>query len=184
MRAPANAEHLGPAVHNNNALVDAYLVKRADLIRFFTLRLRSPAAGEDLVQEIYLKVAALEPGTRIDNPAAYLYRLGHNLMLDRLRSERRAAAREADYRQGHHAQIAGEDVADFAPADEAVASRLRLERLVAALQAVSPLTRQVFIRHKFDGCSQAEVAAQLGLSRSAVEKHVAAALKHLLRSLT
>jgi RNA polymerase sigma-70 factor (ECF subfamily) len=37
--------------------------------------------------------------------------------------------------------------------------------------------------HKFEGLSHPEVAAQLGISRSAVEKHMMAALKHLLASL-
>ena len=184
MRAADELEDVGPVVQNNNtALVEAYLAKRGDLIRFFTARLRSPAAAEDLVHEIYLKIAVLDLQAPVDNPAAYLYRLGGNLMLDKIRGERRSALRDADYRQAHHAAMGDEDIADFAPADEAVAARLRLARVVEALRALPPLTKKVFSRHKFDGLSHVEVAAELGISRSAVEKHVSAALKHLLRRL-
>jgi RNA polymerase sigma factor (sigma-70 family) len=177
----SRAERVGRLVQNNNAiLVDAYLAKRGDLIRFFTQRLRSPAAAEDLVQEIYLKLAAVDPSVQFDNPGAFLFRLGSNLMLDKIRGERRSAVRDADYRQGHHAVVGGEDVADLAPADEAVAAKLRLERLVEILKGLPPLTQTVFSRHKFDGLSHSEVAAELRISRSAVEKHVSAALKYLL----
>jgi RNA polymerase sigma factor (sigma-70 family) len=184
-RAPVSAERVGRLVQNNNAiLVDAYLAKRGDLIRFFTQRLRSRGAAEDLVQEIYLKLAGLDPALQIDNPSAFLYRLGSNLMLDKIRGERRSAVRDADYRQGHHTVVGGEDVADLAPADEAVAAKLRLERLVGTLKGLPPLTRTIFSRHKFDGLSHLAIAAELGISRSAVEKHVSAALKYLLARLT
>jgi RNA polymerase sigma-70 factor (ECF subfamily) len=35
--------------------------------------------------------------------------------------------------------------------------------------------------HKFDGLTHAETAARMGISRSAVEKHVSLALGHLLK---
>jgi DNA-directed RNA polymerase specialized sigma24 family protein len=37
--------------------------------------------------------------------------------------------------------------------------------------------------HKFDGLSHGEVAARLGISKSAVEKHMAVAMAHLRRLL-
>jgi RNA polymerase sigma-70 factor (ECF subfamily) len=38
--------------------------------------------------------------------------------------------------------------------------------------------------HKFEGLSHPQVAAALGISRSAVEKHVMAALRHLAARLS
>ena len=57
----------------------------------------------------------------------------------------------------------------------------QLEKIVAALNGLSPACRRAFRLHKFDGLSHVEVAAVMGISRSAIEKHVSAALKHLIR---
>ena len=65
----------------------------------------------------------------------------------------------------------------------AVAARQRLALLTEALKELSPQTQRVFRMHKFEGLSHPEVAAAIGISRSAVEKHMMAALKHLLARL-
>jgi RNA polymerase sigma factor (sigma-70 family) len=165
------------------ALQAAYLERREDLLRFFTLRLRSAAAAEDLVQDIYLRLDAVPPHADVRNPAGYLYRLGSNLMLDRLRAERRSAARDNDWRQVNRSALAGEDVADEPAADAAVAARQRLAAILKVLANLPPTTQRVFRMHKFDGLSHPEVAQALGISRSAVEKHVMLVLKTLAERL-
>jgi RNA polymerase sigma-70 factor (ECF subfamily) len=165
------------------ALLAAYLERRADLVRFFTLRLKSAAAAEDLVQDIYLRIAAIDAGAEVRNAAGYLYRLGSNLMLDRIRGERRAAARDHDWRAGHRTLIGSEEVAEEPRADDAVAARQRLAAIVEILRSLPEQTQRVFRMHKFDGLSHAEVAQALGISRSAVEKHCMAALKRLAERL-
>jgi len=164
-------------------LMRAYLEKRDELTRFFTTRLGSTAAAEDLVQDIFLKVAATSPDAPVRNPGAYLYRLGSNLMLDNLRAGRRALARDSDWRRHEVDVVAGQDVARLPRADDAAAAKQRLEQIVDALQALPPQVRAAFRLHKFEGLSHAETAAALRISRSAVEKHVSAALKHLVQSL-
>ena len=166
-----------------SALLAAYLERRADLVRFFTLRLKSAAAAEDLVQDIYLRVAAVEAGVDVLNPAGYLYRLGTNLMLDRIRGERRSAARDHDWRDSHRTLVGAEEVSEDPPADNAVAARQRLDAIVAILRDLPEQTQRVFRMHKFDGLSHTEVAQALGISRSAVEKHCMAVLKRLAERL-
>ncbi|HEX7885134.1 MAG TPA: RNA polymerase sigma factor [Phenylobacterium sp.] len=165
------------------ALLAAYLERREDLVRFFTLRLKSAAAGEDLVQDIYLRIVAKEPGADVRNAAGYLYRLGSNLMLDRLRGERRRAARDHEWRDSHHTLVGAEEVSEDPPADAAVAARQRLEAVVAVLKDLPDQTQRVFRMHKFDGLSHSEVAQALGISRSAVEKHCMTALRRLAERL-
>lgn len=162
-----------------SALLAAYMQRRPDLLRFFTLRLRSEAAAEDLVQDIYLRIQSLPPGTEVLNPGGYLFRLGSNLMLDRLRGERRSAVRDQEWRDSHRTVAGAEEVAEDAPADRVVAARERLRAVVEVLQDLPPLTQQVFRMHKFEGLSHAEVAAALSISRSAVEKHVMLVLRRL-----
>lgn len=160
-------------------LIDAYLRKRADLVRFFTLRTRSAEAAEDIVQDLYLKLQGMEPPADLHSPEAYLYRIGSNLMLDRMKQQRRQSARDATW--GREAAGDGpEPVAEEAPADEAIASRQRLARLMAGLDTLPPKVAEAFRLHKFDGLTHAEVATRMGVSRSSVEKYLMTALKALM----
>ncbi len=90
-----------------NELLDAYLSRRDDLVRFFAARLRSMVAAEDLVQDLYIRVANLGPGERVENPSAYLYRLASNLMLDRLRSDRRSVSRDGAWLHTQRTEMGG-----------------------------------------------------------------------------
>jgi RNA polymerase sigma-70 factor (ECF subfamily) len=132
-----------------------------------------------MVQELYLKVQSVADAP-IDNPPAYLYRLASNLMLDRLRQAKRSGARETEWRRTHHASVGALDVSDTPDAESAVIARQRLEKLSLALETLAPLTQKVFRLHKFEGLSHVQTAERLGISRSAVEKHVSLALGHLV----
>jgi len=166
-----------------SSLIALYLERRADLVRFFTVRLRSGPAAEDLVQDIYVRLSGVDPGADIQNPTAYLYRLGSNLMLDKLRGERRTAHRDGAWLDTQTTRIGLHEVSAEPDAEAAVAARQRLSLLTEALKELSPQTQRVFRMHKFEGLSHPEVAAALGVSRSAVEKHMMTALKHLLARL-
>jgi len=76
-------------------LIEAYMRKREDLVRFFTLRTRSAERAEDLVQDMYVKLQGMRAPDDLRNPEAFLYRMGANLMLDRAKHERRENARNA-----------------------------------------------------------------------------------------
>ncbi|WP_309606368.1 sigma-70 family RNA polymerase sigma factor [Phenylobacterium sp.] len=160
-------------------LLEAYLRRRDDLRRYFLARLGPAADVEDLVQDLYFKVRDL-PAEEILNPAAFLYRLASNLMLDRLRYRHSTGVRDAAWRRTHHVSIGAVDIVDAPDAEAEVIARQRLARLAEALTTLSPRTQRVFQLHKFDGLSHSETAARLGISRSAVEKHVSLALKHLM----
>ena len=168
---------------SDDPLLAAYLERRANLLRFLAARAGSLTAAEDLAQELYLKLAARERTQEVGNPTALLYRMALNLMLDRARGEARATARDTAWRQTAHTQVAGVDVVDEPPADEAVAAAQRLRQLVAAVQELPPQAGRAFRLHKLDGLSHAETARAMGLSVKAVEKHVSAALKALTAKL-
>lgn len=161
------------------ALIAAYMRMRTDLVRFFAKRTGSPAAAEDIVQDLYLRISSGPAPDDLRSAEAYLYRVGSNLMLDRMKAERRQGAREEGWGR-LQAGDGPEGVAEEPPADEAVASRQRLAILVRALDDLPPQVAKAFRRHKFDGLTHGEVAAELGVSRSAVEKYIMTALKHLM----
>lgn len=170
-------------IQTTSPLTTAYFERLQEMRRFFLARLRSEAEADDLVQDLYLKVAGLPANEEIRNTRAYLYRLAANLMLDRLRSQRRALQRDDAWHATHHLRSAHEDVADLPSAEAVLAGRQRLDQVLAALGALPPKTQAVFRRHKFDGVGHAQIAVELGISRSAVEKHMIDALRHLVSRL-
>lgn len=119
--------------NGRSLLIGLYLERRADLIRFFTVRLRSTAAAEDLVQDIYVRLSGIEQPAEIQNPVAYLYRLGSNLMLDRLRGERRAAHCDGAWLDSQTMRIGLHEVSAEPSPETAVAARQRLALLTDAL---------------------------------------------------
>ena len=164
----------------NTQLLEVYFKRRLNLVRFFAARLGSVAAAEDLAQDLYLKVAAYEQPTDVDHPIALLYRIAANLMLDRLRHERRSILRDDEWRRILRTRM-GEDEVDESPsADDALAARQRLEQLLLALDVLPARMRQAFTLHKLEGQSHAETARTMGISISAVEKHISGAMKLLM----
>jgi RNA polymerase sigma-70 factor (ECF subfamily) len=166
-----------------DALVQTYLAKRSNLVRLFAARTGSRAAAEDLAQELFLKLAEGPPVEVLGDPEALLYRMALNLMLDRIRGETRSAARDAAWRGATRAWTTGEEIADEPPADEAVASRERLRRLVDAVAGLPPQMQRAFRLHKLEGLTHAQTARAMGLSVKSVEKHVSAALKVLMEKV-
>jgi RNA polymerase sigma-70 factor (ECF subfamily) len=158
-------------------LLETYLEKRTSLVRFFAARLKSVGAAEDLVQELYLKLASLDPAEAIENPSAFLYRAAQNLLLDHQRQERRTSLRDGAWQEATELR-AGEPAGE-----DALAARRRLARLAAIVEAMPTKMGQAFRLHKLDGLSHAETARLMNVSVSAVEKHISAALKLILRKL-
>lgn len=158
------------------------LQHREHLLRFLAARLRDPIEAEEVLQDVALKLMAGSPGP-VEQPVPYLYRTALNVANDRWRSRRRREAREAAW-IADVTQVTGGIAVDPQASPETAADlRLRAERMAAALERMPQGAAQVFRLHKLDGLSHAFVAARLGISRSAVEKHMAVALKHLLREL-
>jgi len=163
-------------------LVAALAEHRHQLVRFFRSRTGDGAEAEDVVQEIWLHVSRAETGP-VANPLAYLHRVGMNIVLDRVRERRRRERREQDWSDVAIGSGDGE-ARDNSPSPlDVVEGRERVRLLAAAIEKLPPGASRVFRRHKLDGLSHSEVAAELGISRSAVEKHIAVAMRHLREAL-
>jgi RNA polymerase sigma-70 factor (ECF subfamily) len=177
----ADADTIPPA-----GLSAVLAANRPQLVRFFTGRTGSVAEAEDIVQEIWLHISEPAPsstGGPIANPLAYLHRVGMNIVLDRVRASGRRHRREAGYVDATTSIVGAETIDDAPSAFDTVVGRERIARLAAALSGPPEGAMRVFRRHRIDGASHAEIAEELGITRSAVEKHVAVALRHLRKAL-
>ena len=163
-------------------LIAAYLRKRADLVRFFTVRMRSATLAEDLVQDLFLKLSGMTVPEDLQSPDAFLYRVATNLMLDRAKQQHRQAARDGSWNR-ETVGDAPEPASFEPPADDALASRQELQRLREGVERLPPQVAAAFRLHKFEGLSHSEVAARLGVSRSSVEKYIMTALRTLMAEL-
>jgi RNA polymerase sigma-70 factor (ECF subfamily) len=164
------------------ALLEA---ERRSLLRFLAARCGDPSEAEDLLQELWLKAATMDPTGPIANGRAYLFRMANNLVLDRARARRRAMRRDREW-IGHDEPATGAIELRPDPAPSAEAGLIDAEEAQMVRRAVAALpegARRALLLYRFEGHGQGEIAAIMGISRSGVEKHLALAMKHLRASL-
>jgi RNA polymerase sigma factor (sigma-70 family) len=132
---------------------------------------RSRADADDLIQEAFLRMQEYcQKGGEVREPESFLVRTVLRLA---------ANARRDAHRELYSDQPVEELTLILDPAptpDEVLAGDECLERMRDALDAVSRRTRDIFFMQRLDGLSYAQIAYQLSISVSAVEKHMASAL--------
>lgn len=155
-----------------------------EIRRFLVARCGNADLAEDLFQELWIK-ASSQPAGPVANGRAYLFRMANNLVLDHARGQRRAMSRDRLWASaGDDDALPIEDKPDPEPlADEALAARQEIDALQLAIASLPPGAQRALRLHRFKGHSQAETARIMGISQSGVEKHLAAAMKHLRREL-
>lgn len=161
----------------SKALKRLYLMHGRAVQDYLTHKLHDSATAADLAQETFLRVAQAGDDTAIRDDRSYLFRTAHNLAIDHIRRVRRRRTDHVDSEQ--LAQFADDRV----PLDEAVASRHMLSRLQDIVAELPERTRRIFILVKIEELTYAETAARLGVSESAVQKHLAMALAHAVQRL-
>lgn len=154
-------------------MAELYQSHRDRLCRLVSRRFSVGIEAEDAVQEAFARACALDGTVAIASPVALVTRILLNLASD----GRRRKMHHDQYLDYEH-DGSGEPAPDVDPEAHASA-RQRWRLLLAAIEDLPPRCRQVFIMHRFQGLPHAEIAAQLGISRSMVEKHVIRALTEL-----
>lgn len=138
---------------------------REQLLRY----LRAHGAGnaaEDLLQELWLKVAATQAGP-IASPRNYLFRAATNLMIDRRRSEAQALRR--DHEWSSLADRLPSSAANDPGPERQLAGQQQLAMVQAELAKLPSRALAIFRAHRIEGRTQREIAAQMGLSQSTIE---------------
>lgn len=165
----------GDGADTISALAREAFPLRQSLTRYFARRLRDGADVDDLVQEVFTRVVARDSPSPIGHLGKYLYQTAGSVLAD---YARRRSARRSDAHVAFHPDLHGE--VDFDP-ERIVAGREELSAATAVLLSLPERTRTIFILRRLDRMPSREVAAQLGISISAVEKHMVRAVRHLSR---
>ena len=157
---------------------------RAELRRFLVARTGNEAEADDVLSELWIKVRSSHPGP-VSNPKSYLFKIANNLVLDRFREARRRERRESAWTAEQHASHSSTtEVPDpDSGAEHHLIEQDEVEQLAKAIAELPAGAQRVLRLHKLDGLSHGEVADRLGISKSAVEKHMAVAMTHLRRLL-
>jgi RNA polymerase sigma-70 factor (ECF subfamily) len=132
---------------------------------------------EDLLHTAYIRLEEYRSRAQVDNPSAFLVRVAVNLAHDE---------RRRPHSRNHIDSMAPETLAlrdDQPLQDEILAARMRLSRVSAALERLSPRTREIFLMHRVENIKYREIAQRFGISVSAVEKHVAKAVLFLAEGM-
>ena len=131
---------------------------------------RTREEAEDLVQEAFVRMQEYcKGGGAVREPEAFLVRTVLNLAVDARRRDRRDLYEKQSVEDMY--------LVDLSPSpDEVFAAEQRLLKIRRSLAALSERTQQAFFLHRLEGFSYAEIAQRLGVSVSAVEKHIANAI--------
>jgi RNA polymerase sigma factor (sigma-70 family) len=143
------------------------------LVGYLRSRLGSLQEAKEVAQEAYVRVLQLhEPGT----PGllrAYLFKTAANLAIDRLRHRRVRQRSEEQPQLFEELNTTRGELDD--PAEQLLA-REQADQLLGYLQELPTKCQQVMNLHRFEGISQLDVSARLGISERMVRRYVTYAM--------
>lgn len=154
--------------------LDAYARQfRPALSRYFQRRGCQRATTDDLVQDVFVRLAKRTSGGEIENAEAYLMQTASSVWNDHMRKrQRRSHSEHVEFQDEFH----GDE--GFSP-ERVYEGREQIQRLADALGELPVRTKQVYVQCRIDGMKRKDVADRLGISVSAVEKHLMKASEYI-----
>lgn len=163
---------------SNSGLFEAFLESRQALLRYLTLRGATEDEGEDILQEVFVRLS-VDGIAPVDQPRAYLYKMATNQFLLQRRTGCRRERREEAWVDAH----AGDprEVDETPSVESRLIAREKLVILQHTLDGLPERTRDIFRRFRIEGEPQSKIAADIDISVSAVEKHLARAYEAIAK---
>jgi len=165
MKLPSNDRARWLALH---------IVPHERAIRSWLARRTHDLDIDDIVQEMYARLASLDDANGIRNPRQYAAQTAISIALNLARHARVVPMIPI----GDFEELG---LASLEPSPEhTVNSQDELRELENTLQELPPLCRKAFLLRRVDGLSQKEVAEKLGISVKTVEKYMARSVRFLI----
>lgn len=140
------------------------------LRRFFARKGVARDEIADLTQEVYLRLARRPDVATIRSAQAFIFVTAANLLHDRFRRQ---------WTRGCQLSFEEEDrqiPAEGGDPQQAVEYTQQLRLVLSAIRSLKPVTQRTFLGHRLRGLSYAELAHELGVSVSMIEKHMISAI--------
>jgi len=143
------------------------------LMQFLQHNWRNRSDIVDLRQEVYVRVFEAAGKEIPEHPRQFVFSTARNLLIDHVRREQ-VIPIEA---------MADPDILSVAidepGPDRATMARDELRKLQSALDQLPPRCREAFVLAKIEGLSGQEIAARMGITESAVSRHLALGVRLL-----
>lgn len=150
------------------AVVDDLLANYSDLRRYLSGRLRNPDDAADIAQSSFAQAYAHALNAPVLNARALLFQAARNLCIDQYRRRSTELAALEDWL----VRVDG-----LSPSvEDILIAREQLQQLIALIERMPRLRREVFVRVRLYGQSHREVCEALTLSAKSVELHIARAV--------
>ncbi|MGE8177843.1 RNA polymerase sigma factor [Pseudomonas fluorescens] len=144
-----------------------FLAQRVSLLRTLERMVNNHSTAEDLLQETYLRVARALSERAIDHLEPFVFQTARNLALDHLRARR---IQSRTMLEDVPLNVVQSIAAPLSSAEDAAHAEQLLERLNISLSQLTPRQQQIFILSRLHGHSYLEIAEQLSVSLSTVQK--------------
>jgi RNA polymerase sigma factor (sigma-70 family) len=132
---------------------------------------------DDIVQETYSILAALERVDHIQTPRNYMFEVAKSVFLQAVRRSRIIAFETIT-------EVDRLEIPSAEPSPETItAHRQELSRIAALIAGLPQKCREAFTLRKVHGLSQREVAVRMGVSENTVEKHIGKAIGVLMEAM-
>ncbi|QNQ08555.1 RNA polymerase sigma factor [Sphingomonas alpina] len=133
------------------------------LRRFFSRRAHD-ADVDDLVQDVFMRLQAVQLNAPIDNVERYLFTIARNVLISRYR---RGKIRFHSLHEGY--EDAPEMADDMSP-ERIVIGRQEYSRAVEVILNLPPRARAAFLFHRFENMTYQAIAARMGISKESVKE--------------
>lgn len=151
-----------------------FIEHRQEIEVFLARKLACSETAADLTQEVFLRFfcSPSSINAEIVNIRAYLYKMATNIAINHQLAQRRRDILQEEYSREVKDQV------DTISPERIVSDEERLQTMSIALKELPPLTQQVFILTRIKGMKQADVAVQLNIHITTVEKNLSKAVRH------
>jgi RNA polymerase sigma factor (sigma-70 family) len=156
-------------VMNHSCFNAVFLAHRSSLLHTLQRMVRNPSTAEDLLHETYLRVSRALDERRVHHLEPFVFRTARNLALDHLRAGRLHERTLAD--DVPLAIVQRVPTRAGCLADAMHAERL-LERLNACVAQLTVRQQRIFSLSRLHGSSHHDIATQLQVSISTVQKEL------------
>lgn len=153
-------------------VVDLYREVSPELHRLLVGKLGNSEEAEEVAHDAFEKLLRLDGRTDIADLRRFFFTMANRMALDVLRRRQM----QDRHTRGLLAVEVGERIVENDP-ERVLIGRERLAAVQRALAGLPSKTRYVFLLHRFEGYTYAEIAKTIRLSRKSVEYHMNRALQ-------
>lgn len=143
-------------------------------LRRFLAKRAGTADVDDLVQDVLLRMHIRGQEDVIANVEGYLFQVASSVLMDRARRDK------VRHRSAHFELTEMVHPVEERTPERVVRGREAMARLFTALADMPECTRNAFILHRFEDMSYPDIADHLGMSTSAVGRHIMKAVRFLV----